>query len=110
VYRQLTSVVAVHFTYQVPVNGIATQLLLTHLIQLNALQPRPTSVIHNLNIEQRSPESLYIGAFLAENMTEALYLAERKVSDRKFYNKVHVFKVTECQEIKKADNCGKYTW
>ena len=43
-------------------------------------------------------------------MTEALYLAERKVSDRKFYNKVHVFKVTECQEIKKADNCGKYTW
>jgi len=46
---QLTGVVAVHVADEVPVDGIASQLLLSHVIQLHAFQPRPTSVAQNLD-------------------------------------------------------------
>ena len=48
VYGQLTSVVSVDLANQVPVNRVASQLLLTHVIQLHACQPSPPSVVQNL--------------------------------------------------------------
>jgi len=52
VYGQLTSVVPVHLADQVPVNRVASQLLLTHVIQFHACQPSPPSVVQNLTYVQ----------------------------------------------------------